>query len=231
MSPIPRTPRLPTIVLTSLLGASACVDGTGVRSVNGGTGGRPPETSVSLIVSSPVSPPTPAAPGTAPAASSSAAVVYVSLPPASVPTGTRATITNRATSQYILAAVLDGGFDPVPIAAGVGDTLVTEIAGPTSAALDQVRLAVSSVRPLKVVRTSPPSGGRDVPLNAAIVIVFSEPIDPATVNAASVQLWRDSTPVAGTVEFSDSTRIRAEFRPANLLAAQTAYRLVATQAD
>ena len=224
------TPRLPAIVLTGVLAATACLDSSGLRSGTGGTGGPPPETSAGLIVSAPVRPPTSAAPGIAAAATSSATLVYVSLPPGSVPTGLRATITNQATSQSITAAVLDGGFDPVSIGASVGDTLVTEITGPTSALLDQVRLAVSGVHTLKTVRTSPPSGGHDVPLNAALVIVFSEPVDPTTVSTASVQLWRDSTPVAGTVGFSDSTRIRVEFRPANLLAPQTAYRLVATQA-
>jgi len=229
MSPIPRTPRLPTIVLTSVLVASACVDGTGVRSVNGGTGGRPPETSVGLIVSSPVRPPTPAAPGTAPAASSSAAVVYVSLPPGSVPAGVHATITNQATGQSVTTIVVSGGFDPVPLGASVGDTLVTVIADAAADTVAHVRLAVTPIRPLKLVRTSPPSGGRDVPLNASIVVVFSEPIDAATLTTGAVQLLRDTTQVPGTLRFADSTHLRAEFYPADLLAPQTEYRLVITR--
>jgi hypothetical protein len=156
--------------------------------------------------------------------------VYVSLPPLSVPAGVRATITNEATGLSVITAVVDGGFDPVPLAASVGDTLRVAIAGAASDTLGRAALAVQPIRPLKIVRTSPPSGGRDVPLNATIVVVFSEPIDPATLTAGSVQLWRDTTPVEGTVRVSDSFGIRVEFDPNALLAVRTDYRLVVTLA-
>jgi alpha-tubulin suppressor-like RCC1 family protein len=219
-----RLAAVPAIVIAiALTCIAACSDGTGPRSA---------ETSLGLIVSAPVRSPVGAVGATVPAASSvgaAATVVYVSLPPGSMPAGTQATITNQANGQSISTVVVDGGFDPVPLAASIGDTLVTEIAGPTSVVLDHVRLAVSSVRPLKVVRTSPPSGGRDVPLNAVIVMVFSEPIDPATLTAGSMQLWRDTTSVAGTVKFADALQLRVVFYPDSLLAAQTDYRLVVTQ--
>jgi len=47
-----------------------------------------------------------------------------------------------------------------------------------------------------IVRTNPPPKKRDVPLNAAIVIVFSEPVDGRTLNSSAVQLLRGTTPVA-----------------------------------
>ena len=218
-----RRAAVPAIVLASVLTCLA-----GCSDIPGPVGTT--QNSLGLIVSAPVSPPVGAARLAGPTASAvSASTVYVSLPPGSVPAGVRATITNQATGLSITTGVIDGGFDPVPIAASVGDTLVTEIAGAASTVLDQVPLAVSSVRPLKVVRTSPPSGGRDVPLNAAIVIVFSEPMDPATLTTGTLQLWRDATPVAGTVRFADALQLRVEFHPDSLLAAQTAHRLVVTQ--
>ena len=46
----------------------------------------------------------------------------------------------------------------------------------------------------------------------------------------SVQLWRGTTPVAGTVRFADAAHLRAEFHPDGLLAPQTDYQLVVTTA-
>src|SRR5206468_3473491 len=69
----------------------------------------------------------------------------------------------------------------------------------------------------------------DVPLNSVMVVVFSTPLDPATLTTGSVQLWRDETPVAGTVQFADALQLRVEFQPQNILDPQTAYRLVVTQ--
>jgi alpha-tubulin suppressor-like RCC1 family protein len=69
-----------------------------------------------------------------------------------------------------------------------------------------------------------------VPLNAIVVIVFSQPIDSATLTTSAVQLWQGAIPVAGTVRFSDATGIRGEFHPATLLAGLTDYRLVVTDA-
>jgi alpha-tubulin suppressor-like RCC1 family protein len=43
-------------------------------------------------------------------------------------------------------------------------------------------------------------------------------------------LWRDTTPVAGTVGFGDAAGLRAEFHPDSLLAGLTDYRLVVTPA-
>jgi YVTN family beta-propeller protein len=209
------------VVASVLAGMGACLDSAGPRG-NANTLG--------VIVSAPVRPPT-AAGGVTAAPSSggtSVSVVYVSLRPASMPEAEQATITNKATGLSVPAVVIGGGFDPVPILASVGDAIAVEITG--NGAPVTGLLAVSTVRPLKVVRTSPPSGGRDVPLNASIVVVFSEPLDAATLTTGAVQLLRDTTQVPGTVRFADSTHLRAEFYPADLLAPQTEYRLVITQA-
>jgi TolB protein len=124
---------------------------------------------------------------------------------------------------------VDGGFDPVTIPGSVGDTLVVDITRTGAAAPIHGWEMVKANRPPVVVRTEPPPQRVDVPLNSIMVVVFSEPIDSATLNTGSVQLRRDTTPVGGTVRFSDATGLRVEFHPDSLLAGQTEYRLVVTQ--
>jgi alpha-tubulin suppressor-like RCC1 family protein len=158
-----------------------------------------------------------------------AAVTYVSLPPGAIPNGVTATIRNLRTGSTVTAAVVDGGFDPVALAASAGDTLAITVqaaggAGPTSF----ISVVPAAVRPI-VIRTSPPPHKRDVPLNAIIVIVFSEPLDSATVNAGSVQLFRGTAQVAGAVRFGDVTHLRVELHPDSLLEPQTDYQLVVAQ--
>ena len=204
------------LVAGTLVAVAECSDGLGLRT---------PDNAVGVIVSAPVRP-GPGATGSAGPASTvgGVQVVYVSLQPGSVPMAERVTITNQANGLSVTTRVVNGGFDPVPIVASVGDTLAVELTG--SGAPIEVRLAVAAIRPLKVVRTSPPSGGRDVPLNAIITALFSEPIDAATLTTGAVQLLWGTTPVAGTVRFGDSTHLSVEFQPADLLAPQTIYRLV-----
>jgi hypothetical protein len=193
----------------------------------------PLDTLPGLIVSQPVSGPA-AASGSVRGLSASAlvggSVVYVSLVPGTVPEGLQATIRNQENGQIVTTAVVDGGFDPVAIAASVGDTLAVQIT--CSGAAEDLRAMepVRATHPPVVVRTSPPSGGRDVPLNAIMVLVFSEPLDSATVDSGSVEVWRGTAPVAGTVRFADAAHLRAEFHPDSFLLPQTDYQLVVTTA-
>ena len=211
------------LVAGTLVAMARCSDGVGPRAL---------ENTLGVIVSAPMRVPAGAPSRGAPAAASASgtSVVYVSLSPGAVPKGATATVTNQATSQSATAVLMNGGFDPVPVVASVGDTLAIDIRSATSALLAHARLAVSPIRPLKVVRTSPPAGGRDVPLNATIVIVFSEPIDPTTVSTGTVQLLLGTTPVSGAVSLTDDLRLRATFQPTDTLAPLTTYTLVVTQA-
>jgi alpha-tubulin suppressor-like RCC1 family protein len=209
--------------------AAGCSDRIGPANV----GNAPPDSLAGLIVSQPV--------GGADGVSGSlrglrssalvaSSVVYVSLVPGTVPDGMQATIRDQATGASVTTVVVGGGFDPVGIPASVGDTLLVEI---TRSVVAGVLRALSLVRPSHppvVVRTSPPRGGRDVPLNASVVIVFSEPLDSATADTSSVRLWRGATPVAGTLRFADAAHLRAEFHPDSLLAPQTDYQLALTTA-
>lgn len=162
-------------------------------------------------------------------AATNASVVYVSMPPGTVPTGQQADIRNAATNQSVTTGMVAGGFDPVAIPANAGDTLVVDITRNGGDSLHALHV-VRGARPPVVVRTDPPPKKVDVPLNAVIVIVFSAPIDSATLNAGSVQLWRGAMPVVGSVRFSDGTRLKAEFLPSASLLGQTVHRLTVSQA-
>ena len=209
--------------------AAACSDNTGPA-----TGGNAPRDSLGgLIVSHPVGGPGGASGSARGLRSSplvSGSVVYVSLVPGTVPDGMQATIQDQENGQVVTTAVVGGGFDPVAIAASVGDTLAVEITRSGSEGPVRALSLVRPSRPPVVVRTSPPRGGRDVPLNASMVIVFSEPLDSATADASSVKLWRGTAPLAGTLRFADAAHLRAEFHPDSLLVPQTDYQLVITTA-
>jgi hypothetical protein len=84
-------------------------------------------------------------------------------------------------------------------------------------------------RPI-VVRTSPSPRKRDVSLNANIFVVFSEPIDGATLNESSLQLMRGAARIQGDLVFTDSTHITATFIPSTPLAGSTDYTLTVSQA-
>ena len=149
-------------------------------------------------------------------------MVYVSMPPGSVAGGEKATVRNLATTQALTVTMVDGGFDPTPLAATVGDTLEVDVSLPSGR--EPYFAVVPKRRPPSVVRTNPPKGKTDVPLNTQIIIVFSDPVDPATLSGA-VQLLDGSTVVPGSVTPSTSDLI-ATFTPASPLATNTFYQLV-----
>lgn len=156
-------------------------------------------------------------------------VAYLSLPPGAIPNGVEARITVTRSATIVTATMVSGGFDPVAVPASAGDTLAIDIRMSGSANPVRYVVTVPVRAPPIVVRTNPPPHKRDVPLNAVMVIVFSEPIAIGTANSGSVQLWRDTTPVGGTVRFGDVSHLMVEFEPDGLLLAQTEYRLVVTQ--
>ena len=155
-------------------------------------------------------------------------VVYASLVPETTPTGVTATVRAPRSGATVTTAVQDGGFDPVPVAAKVGDTVVTIVVDAFGAIVLHVEAAVVPIRRVKVVRTDPGPGKRDQPLNANIVIVFSDPVDPATLTASSVQVFRGTAPVAGTVSLLAGSGTTVVFSPTDPLDPNTDYRLVVT---
>lgn len=151
-------------------------------------------------------------------------LVYVSLPPGSVESGSSATIQNRRTGNSVDVILINGGFDPTPIEAVTGDDLTINIHGASSPLLATVR--VPKRRPPTVVRTEPPNGKTDVPLNMRIEVVFSEPIDPATV-ASAVQLLEGAQAVTGAAT-AKSLGLVAEYTPDASLAPLTQYTVMIT---
>ncbi len=195
--------------------------------------GPPGITPSAFVVSDPV---TGAAPASASGAGASvvgsqevATLAYVSLAEDQIPGGTSASIRNWRTGTTVITPMVAGGFDPVAVEASAGDTLEIGVAlvGASSALSFLVR--VPATAPPIVVRTEPSDGKRDVPLNARIVIVFSEPIDPATLTGTTVQLKRGLTGVTGTVQFTDTEQLTAEFVPDEPLAPDSDYELLITQ--
>lgn len=140
-----------------------------------------------------------------------ASVVYVSLPPGSLPSGVRANIENTRTGSGIEVIISDGGFDPVAVTASEHDSLFVRVDGLTPSGTTTFGFRIPKKRPPKVVRTDPPPQKRDVPLNYKLTVVFSEPIDPATLTSASVKLRRGTTLVPGRVAFSDDQHLNATF--------------------
>ena len=191
---------------------------------------RPLDNSIGVIVSGLVAPHpgTPAAQG-APSVPTTG-LAYVSLPPSSVPDGITATVTNHATGVVVSAAMQNGGFDPVAIGANVGDTLGVDITTSSPGTVHHALLVVAARRAPRIVRTNPPSGGRDVPLNSTMVVVFSVPIDPATLTPGVGLRVGDTVSVSGGVAFADPQQVSVAFQPGAQLAPLTTYQFVVTQA-
>jgi hypothetical protein len=153
---------------------------------------------------------------------------YVSLLPGSMPDGREATITNRRTGTHVSVTLLDGGFDPQPISAAVGDWVdvaVTRANGTVAFA----SVLVVAKKPPRIVRTVPPRGATDVPISLRMFIVFSEPIDAATVTSATILVTTADSAVAGTLHLVPSNDAMVEFTPNGLLAPSTRYVLTVQQ--
>lgn len=156
-------------------------------------------------------------------------LAFVSLAPGVAPDGTRMTIGNRRTGESISAAVVDGGVDPVGIAAIAGDTLDISIAL-SSGGVSLAKSIVPASRPPRIVRTSPPKGRTDVAINATMAVIFSEPIDPASLDDASVRLLQGGVVVAGALRPIAGSNVGIEFVPAAPLLPATEYQLVVSDA-
>ena len=154
-------------------------------------------------------------------------VVFVSLPSGTIPGGLLAAIGNRRSGQSVTASLVDGGMDPTPIAGQAGDTLDIVVSVSTGMQERFIAVVPLRARPI-VVRTEPRPHKRDVPLNAYIVVVFSEPIDPNSLTGGSLQVRRGTEPVAGQIQFLDQSQVSLVFRPSQPLEAFSDYELVVT---
>lgn len=149
-------------------------------------------------------------------------VVYVSLKTGSFPNGRVAVLRNLKRDASVTGLIVDGGLDPLAIEAYVGDTLAIRIESDMGLEQSGTGVVPPLLRPT-VIRTVPPRGKTDVPLNTQIVVVFSEPIQPATANG--IQLWRGGVAVPATVTVS-SDGLRWFVQPNDPLAPGTTYTVV-----
>lgn len=152
-------------------------------------------------------------------------IAFVSLPPGTVPDAETATVVNRRTQETIVPSVLERGFDPVEVRADPGDTIVTTMVSSSGAAAYATSVVPARRRP-RVVRTSPARGRTDVAINSHVTVVFSEPIDPATLGATSLTVLKGSDTVSGTVRPMSGSSVAAEFLPDGPLAPGTEYQLL-----
>ena len=152
-------------------------------------------------------------------------VAYISAAPGTFPAAVAVTVQNPATGGSLAALLIDGGFDPLGIAADAGDDLSLTALSDKGAPTASVMIRVPPRRPPTIVRTIPSKGRTDVALNVQIVVVFSEPVTAASVTPSSVALLRQGSSVDGHVDVS-SDGLRAQFVPNATLEPGTTYTLV-----
>ena len=214
---------LPPILAAVAILAMACSQGP-----TGPAAGGAALPSAPFVISSPVPNPSATAPAAAGAHLVAPMTVYISLPSGTFPTGISANIQVSRTGSTATVTVLNGGFDPVAVIASVGDTVTATVTTSGTDSPITHSFTVPDASSPVVIRTDPPGNKRDVPLNANLVIVFSEPIAPTTLTTTTVQLKNGSAAVGGQLAFANGAHTTAVFQPSGLLAANTNYSVVVT---
>jgi Tol biopolymer transport system component len=156
-----------------------------------------------------------------------ASVAYASLPPGSLFGVVRVRIRNRTAGGGYgpPVPVVEDGFDPVAVPAAPGDRLVLQLFH-TDGEVTEEESVVPIRRPPVVVRLAPAGGRTDVALLVRPVVVFSEPVQPATL-AVGMRLLTGGTRVSASIEPREPWR--AELVPDAPLAPGTRYRLEVTR--
>ena len=210
--------KLRTRLLCALTMLGACSDSSGPDS---------PGLPVSpALVSSSIEPPV---------AASHAAVVggqaYVSMVPGTDADGQRAEIRNLRNAAAVTAPMQTGGFDPVAVAAEAGDTLSVTVVHPAGDNTTTYSIVPIKARP-RVVRTSPVKGKTDVPLNSVIRVVFSQPMDGASLTDALHLRRSNGGNVPGSVigESTEGVILSARFEPVSPLGLLLTYELAVSTA-
>jgi hypothetical protein len=161
-----------------------------------GTGSTPPPGTLPPSPAVVSASPTPSAPGVGSFVIGDASVAWVSMPPGTDTAAASVVVVNKRGGPTVEVLAAGGGFDPVAIPAVAGDTLVITVRHHSGALVPGYARVPLESRPI-IVRTSPPNRKTDVPLNAAILVVFSEPMDSASLHTA-ISLRRAGSIVPGT---------------------------------
>lgn len=130
-----------------------------------------------------------------------------------------------------------GGVDSEPAGGAAGDPAGGASSGPCQTgaecsngdATDGNELCVAGVcragnAPPAVVSITPAAGSDDVERDATVTVVFSEPLDPATISAETVELFVGDSAVAGTLQLS-AARDQVSFAPDSPLDLWATYRV------
>ena len=129
-------------------------------------------------------------------------IAYVSTPPGTFAGSTRAEIVNLARDiPPLTVQVADGGFDPVAVTAGTGDSVrITPFNG--GSAGEPVFIRVPPRRAPVIVRSRPPKGRTDVALNVVVGVIFSEPLNTQSITDQSFRLLKSGNEVSGRTQIS-----------------------------
>jgi hypothetical protein len=87
-------------------------------------------------------------------------------------------------------------------------------------------LTTGSIAPPTVTATSPVSAGTGISRTANITVTFSEAMDAATINAATIELRTPAGAVVASAVSYSATNRRATLNPNPTLAALTTYTVV-----
>jgi hypothetical protein len=130
-------------------------------------------------------------------------IAYISTPPGTFTGSTRAEIVNLTRSLVPLTVqVADGGFDPVAVPAGTGDSVrITPF--DADRAGEPVFIRVPPRRAPVIVRSRPPKGRTDVALNVVIAVIFSEPLNTQSITDQSFRLLKSGNEVSGRIQVSN----------------------------
>lgn len=150
-------------------------------------------------------------------------LAFVSVEPGSLPEGSEVVVKNRDGVES-RAPTLEGGIDPLSVPATTGDLVEVSVVDGADGSVVEVSMIPVYFMPPIVVRTEPPRRRTSVPLNPLFIIVFSEPIDPASVTDQTILLRsnRGLHPLALSMRQGGTT---VEARPLTALLGSTDYEL------
>jgi hypothetical protein len=130
-------------------------------------------------------------------------------------------ITNPRTGSIVRPVVIAGGFDPVAIDAALSDTVDVAVSEAATAHVTHTLGAVAARSPLRLVRTDPVNASDAVALDASVLAVFSEPLNPAAL-PGGIRLSHVGQDVPASLAV-DSSGTRVTLRPLTILASGEPY--------
>ncbi len=151
-------------------------------------------------------------------------VTWIAIPEGTLETGRTISLRVLRTGERLNVSDDFGGLDPVPMAAVPGDTIEVQATSVGGTVTEDYYVVPVLRRPI-IIRTDPRKRRNDLPLNARIVVVFSEPMRPGTVDTPTVRLEGPAGAVPG--RWSWNTALTTfSFTPDTFLAKSTPHRLV-----